>query len=371
MTNEENPRDGHHEERTQFSQTGRSGAPDRTRLTTRLLSAILVIIGFAAIKAMHSVLVPVVFAVFMIALVWPIQERLQAKVRPGVATLCSVLVILAAAAVFFAVVWLAFDEVAEARRGGLSAGLQGAVEELRRTAAAWGLPGFDGESSGLPKPIEQGLVVGGGFVVSFVSGFVLAIAFFALGLHEVASMGHKLERVIGERNGPTWIQSAKSIARDFQRYLLVRTVIGLITGTAVALFSFVVGLELALVWGLINFILNYIPTLGSILGVIPPALYALAQFDGATMPLVVLVGVAFIQLLMGNYIDPLMQGRYLSLSPLVVLLAVTFGGWLWGVAGAFIGVPLVIGVTIVCDHFERSRWLAILLSHRSDEDQLP
>jgi predicted PurR-regulated permease PerM len=76
-----------------------------------------------------------------------------------------------------------------------------------------------------------------------------------------------------------------------------------------------------------------------------------------------------VQFIMGQYIDPLLQGKYLALSPLVVLLSVTFWGWLWGVAGAFIGVPLTIGIVIACNHFERTRWIATLLADVKDEQR--
>jgi predicted PurR-regulated permease PerM len=72
---------------------------------------------------------------------------------------------------------------------------------------------------------------------------------------------------------------------------------------------------------------------------------------------------------MGQYVDPLLQGKYLALSPLVVLLSVTFWGWLWGIAGAFIGVPLTIGIVIACHHFDRTRWIAILLAEAREPEQ--
>jgi predicted PurR-regulated permease PerM len=87
------------------------------------------------------------------------------------------------------------------------------------------------------------------------------------------------------------------------------------------------------------------------------------------MALLVLLGVGGVQFVMGQYIDPLLQGKYLALSPLVVLLSVTFWGWLWGVAGAFIGVPLTIGIVITCRHFERTRWIATLLAEVNDEQR--
>ena len=130
-----------------------------------------------------------------------------------------------------------------------------------------------------------------------------------------------------------------------------------------------IGLELWWLWGLLNFLLNYIPTLGSFLGVIPPALFALVQFDGDWSMVLAAVGVVGgVQLVMGNWIDPLVQGKALELSPLVVLFTVTFWGWVWGVAGALIAVPLTVLIALVCAESERTRWIAILLAGDPSEE---
>jgi predicted PurR-regulated permease PerM len=96
-------------------------------------------------------------------------------------------------------------------------------------------------------------------------------------------------------------------------------------------------------------------------GVVPPSLFGLVQFSGWEAALVPL-GVAGVQLLMGHFVDPLLQGRYLALSPYVVLVAVTFWGWLWGVAGAFLSMPITVGIAVACQQSERTRWLATFLA---------
>lgn len=122
------------------------------------------------------------------------------------------------------------------------------------------------------------------------------------------------------------------------------------------------GLDFAFVWGFINFLLNYIPTLGAIIGVIPVSAFALVEFGIGIKALLVLLGISGIQIVMGIYLDPLLQGRQLSLSPLVVLFSVTFWGWLWGVPGAFIAIPITIALVIACEQYERTRWISVLLA---------
>ena len=110
-------------------------------------------------------------------------------------------------------------------------------------------------------------------------------------------------------------------------------------------------------------------TLGSLVAIFPPVLFAFIQFDGFTMPLLVLAGVGGIQLVMGQFVDPRLEGKYLELSPLVVLFSVAFWGWMWGIAGAFIGVPITVALVIACNQFERTRWIAALLADVDQDEE--
>ena len=138
------------------------------------------------------------------------------------------------------------------------------------------------------------------------------------------------------------------------------------TGVGTGLAAWAVGLEFALLWGVLNFLLNYIPTLGSILAIIPPVLFGLVQ-GGWQLGLLALAAVGGVQLVMGAFVDPRLQGHYLRLSPLVVLLSVAFWEWLWGIPGAFIGVPLTVGLVIALARFDSTRWIAVLLSDVDEE----
>ena len=94
---------------------------------------------------------------------------------------------------------------------------------------------------------------------------------------------------------------------------------------------------------------------------VPPVLFAAVQTD-ALGPAALLLGVLVgIQVVVGNYLDPMIQGRYLSLSPLVVLFSITIWGFVWGILGAFVGVPITVGIAVACHQFERTRWIAALL----------
>ena len=186
----------------------------------------------------------------------------------------------------------------------------------------------------------------------------LTLVFLLLGLLEARAFAEKLSKLPA---GDRLLAAGSEIARKFRRYLLVRTLVSVVTGLLTWMFGLAIGLELALTWGVIAFVLNYIPFIGSILVVVPPVLFALMQSGEWSFPLLVFVGMAAIQVTMGNYIDPRLEGRALALSPLVVVVSIFFWGLVWGVPGAFIGVPLTIALITGCARFENTRWFAQLL----------
>ena len=114
-------------------------------------------------------------------------------------------------------------------------------------------------------------------------------------------------------------------------------------------FALLVGLELALAWGAIFFVLNYVPFLGPLVAVVLATLFAAAQFESWQMALINLAGLSVIQFLIGSYLEPLLAGATLAISPFLVLFAVFFWSFLWGIPGAFIGVPLTIAFLTICE----------------------
>jgi AI-2 transport protein TqsA len=136
-----------------------------------------------------------------------------------------------------------------------------------------------------------------------------------------------------------------------------------LTGLVTFCFAFLVGLELPVAWGVLTFVLNYIPFLGPLVAVVLATLFAAAQFESWQMAVIVLSGLSVIQFAIGSYIEPLIAGATLAISPFLVLFAVFFWTLLWGIPGAFIGVPLTIALLTVCEQHASSRWIPTLLSH--------
>jgi predicted PurR-regulated permease PerM len=146
--------------------------------------------------------------------------------------------------------------------------------------------------------------------------------------------------------------------------MLVRTAASALTGFAVWAFTLVAGLELATAWGVIAFVLNYIPFVGSFLATLFPTVFALLQTESLQLAIVVFVCLNVIQFVTGSYLEPRWAGAALSMSPFVVLFSVFYWSFLWGLAGAFMGVPIMIAILTACEEHPSTRWIATLLSGR-------
>ena len=144
--------------------------------------------------------------------------------------------------------------------------------------------------------------------------------------------------------------------------MLVRFGMSVLTGLGFWVFTAVYGLELQREWGVIAFVLNFIPFIGSFVATLLPTLFAAAQFESLYAALVVFIGLNLLQFVIGSYIEPRVAGTAVSVSPFMVLFAVFFWGMLWGMAGAFIGVPILIALATVCARHPAARPIAVLLS---------
>ncbi len=193
-----------------------------------------------------------------------------------------------------------------------------------------------------------------GAVVSQLLLVLLVLVFMLL---EAGGLPVKLAAAWGGGGRPDQLAV---VTRNIRRYLGVKTAVSLGTGLCAGLLTWMVGLDFALVWGLVAFLLNYIPTIGSIIAAAPPALLALLSHGPGTA-IGIAVGYFAINTVFGNVIEPHLQGRALGLSTLAVILSLLVWGWLWGTVGALLAVPLTMVIKLACEQSPSTRWLSILL----------
>jgi AI-2 transport protein TqsA len=164
------------------------------------------------------------------------------------------------------------------------------------------------------------------------------------------------------------LQAFQHIRNGIERYLWIQTVTGLMIAIGSALILQAVGMPNAVFWGFLILVTSYVPIIGGMVGQFLPPLFALVEFNTYWQPGVILVGLSLIQLVMGSIVFPRMQGRSLNLDPVVILLALSFWGLVWGVPGMFLSTPLTVTLMVVCEQFPSARWVAILLSSDGDPE---
>jgi len=193
--------------------------------------------------------------------------------------------------------------------------------------------------------------------ITALIGFLIIVFFFtALMLIEENQWRRKLVVLAGEKGE----RLNESVGPGVRRYLKIRTFVSAISAVSAGLWLMVTGIEDAWIWAAVIFVLNYIPSIGSILAAIPPTLMAVSQ-SGIGWALVVALGLFLIEQFVGNFLDPMLQGHGNSISPVAMLLFVLLWGWIWGIGGLFIAVPICVVVFRVCSEFQVTRPFYIAL----------
>ena len=303
-------------------------------------------------------MIPVAFSLFLIALVWPLQRRLQVVLPQVISVLITAaVVLLAIGGGGWLVVWgfggIAQWVIANAAR---LQGLYMHAAELLERRGLYAAELFAEQVNVLW--LVQVLRAIGGNLQGVLSFCIVTFVFVILGLLEAEPLARRLRRV--RKEGV--IETAAEIAARLQIYMLVRFGMSVLTGFAFWAFTAIDGLELQREWGVIAFVLNFIPFIGSFIATLLPTLFAAAQFESVYAALVVFIGLNLLQFVIGSYIEPRVAGTAVSVSPFMVLFAVFFWGLLWGIAGAFIGVPIVIALATICAGHPSTRLFAVLLS---------
>lgn len=328
-----------------------------------MLCALVLALG--ALYFARAIIAPVTFSLFVVAVVWPLQSALQARLPKLLAAIITIAVILAIIAVFEYLIFWGISRVVQ----WLFANA-GRLQSLYAQATDW-LEGHGVSVSSLVTEnfntswITSAAREVGGRGYRLISFVVIAFAFTVLGLLEVDVVKSNIQHLGNSGLKTSLLMACKEIAGKFQKYMLVRSMMSILTGIVVWTFALVAGLELATAWGVIAFVLNYIPFIGPLFATVFPTLFALVQFESWQLAIVIFACLNLIQFLIGSYLEPRVAGATLSISPFMVLFAVFFWSFLWGISGAFIGVPIMIAFLTVCEEHESTRWISILLSGRN------
>lgn len=335
------------------------------------------ILGFAAAAGLTalflyllvvggSILLPLVIAIFVSYLINAIAEvtrRITIAGRP----LPSSVRVVASVAVVGVLFWLIINVVVS-NSSQLVAAAPIYESNLRLRLAQIG------DWLGLEDPLLIGSLFERGMLTSYIRTVALSLtallgSFGAVSIYTIFLLleGHSYDAKIrglfpnAERQALV-NRILQRMGTEIQSYIWYKTMFSAATTlTSYAVMKYV-GLDLAEFWALLIFFLNFIPYIGAWSGVIFPALTAIVQFDALAPILLTIGALAVIQFTGGSIIEPRVMGTGLNISPVVMLLSLAVWGTIWGVAGMFLAVPLMVVLMIICSHFESTRPIAILMS---------
>ena len=213
-----------------------------------------------------------------------------------------------------------------------------------------------GWAMGLAATILNGLkdVLTNVFLIIFTMIFILL---------EASSVGTKVEAAFGK--SAESLEGPRAFLDDLGRYLGIKTLVSFATGLCAWLVTWSIGLDFPLLWAMLAFLLNYVPTIGSIIAAVPAILLALVQI-GPGAASATLVGFLAINVIFGNIVEPRLMGYGVGISPLVVFVGLIFWGWVFGPVGMLLSVPLTMALKLGLESDERTRWIAIFIGSERD-----
>ncbi len=348
-----------------------------------VLICIVAVLFFAVMKVTASIIVPMVIAFFIFILINPMLSRMDKLRVPRLLSMLIVLLIVAAVFVLFLYIFFVMVNMLMRPDTGISA-YAARVAQLDMAASAWLAPYLDENPETFSllswlninwySVLISGLSSVSSKFISVLSDALLVFLYLMFIILERQTVMPKLLAALPRGKVQRASQMVERMNRQTSRYLLTKVIISVATGIMFYFASIISHLDFALVWGVLAVILNFIPTIGSIVCTAGTIIMAIIQFapDWGNIIYVTLLMIS-IEMVLGNIIDPRLQGVQLNISPLVILVSLAIWGYVWGIPGMFLAVPLTSIIQIICANVPSLRPIAIMLSegryYRKDYDR--
>jgi AI-2 transport protein TqsA len=324
-----------------------------------LVVAAAFVIVVSGLKMASSLVVPFLLSVFIAMIVSPLLALLKKRGIPGVAAIALVIMLIMSIGLMLgAVIGSSLDSFREDMPI-YSAKLSAMSESLQQWLSARGIAidATQWQSSFDPSAV-MGLV--GSTLASFgnvMTNSVMILLTVIFILAENITFAEKLKLARGNANSQQWLSK---FSDSVQGYLAIKAAISVATGLLIFIWLSIVGVDYAVLWGLLAFLLNFVPTVGSFIAAVPAVLLALVQLGLGPAGLT-LGGFVAVNFLMGSALEPRLMGKGLDLSPLVVFISLVLWGWVLGPVGMLLSIPLTIMIKIALETQPDTRWISIML----------
>lgn len=326
---------------------------------TALLSVIVLILVCAVLSICKSVVLPLIFAYLISYLISPVLTFLKKLKIPGPLGVFIIVLLLLGITYLFGT--FMFDRVGAFAEEypKYQAKFTEIIESL---AMRWKMDSSRLQDIDWTQEVGSRLVAFSGSFVGFMSTVGLVMFFLIFMLLEQGSFKTRLFHAMPPHRAEVVAKAVTSITGQIRRYLQIKMTVSLITAVLVWAVLALLNVDFAITWGLLTFFLNFIPNIGSILATIPPIFVTFVANYPRPLPVILAsVSLLLIQVVMGNIIEPRMQGKSLNLSPVVILFSLVFWGFLWGIPGMLLSVPIASSIKIACENIEALKPVAVFM----------
>ena len=330
-------------------------------LVVALASIFIIMLG---IKATAAIINPILLAVVITIAVLPLPHKLMARGVSG--KMALVLSIVAVLGIILAVLILVAGSIYALglKIPAYAANIAARSEELsalfERTGAI-----SDAFAYASPDDVSNLANQAIGIIANVLVQVFMTMLIFIFMLSAALSLPSRSDLALEGNAGI--LESVRAFTADVSRYVSVTTVVNFLVGLGDAIFLMILGVDFAVLWGLLAWFLGYIPTIGFWLALIPPTILAWAE-HGMTTAIIVFIGFVLINGSVQNFIQPKMMGDNLNISPIIVFLSLFVWGWLLGAIGAILAVPMTLMVLVILERFESTRGFVRLIRPGAGDD---
>lgn len=359
-------------------QTIESKSANYTKITTYFLGFICFIICVYILIALKEILIPITISVFLTFLFHPLIMHLKKYRFPKWLSLILILIFMLG--IYYLIGLLVYANIGNFSQK-LHVYYSNLIKSLQQMLSPFNLTvkelaqllNIKAESFKLGSILEN--LFKAGIIQNIFSSFSSALGDFFI------SMIFWIFMILGKTQFEERLKSAfsnnreqiegfiSSINTQLQSYIVIKTITSLTTGIIVTVILWIYGIDFAIFWGLLTFILNFIPNIGSIIATVFPIVISLLEFGVGFGTISMSILLILNQNIIGNIVEPHFLGRQMDLSPVFVLFSLIFWGWIWGIAGMFLSVPIAAGLKILFNNIEPLKPIAVLISSKVSQTE--
>ncbi|WP_258099111.1 AI-2E family transporter [Marinoscillum pacificum] len=346
------------------------------KVIKNILVVFLGIVILYLLKVLSNLFLPLAFALFFAILLQPLVGLFRRKFSLNLSvvftTIVSVIVFLALGFVFYNAV-SSFIANRDQILNGVTAELKPVIDEISRLLGAE--MNDDELKSYISRviPTDKVLSMSGSFL-NTISGFatelLMTILYFAGLLSAIAEYEKVIDYIMG-KNGEEHSVASDTFRRvkdSISIYIKVKTIVSLLTGLGIGLVSWFFGIQYAFLWGILAFVLNYIPYVGSLIAIVPPLLIGGLTADSVSEFVFLFICLEAIQIVMGSIIEPKMTGESLSINTVTILFSLVFWSFMWGTAGMLLSVPMTFLIKVILEHVSDAGFFVRLMDKKTGKE---